>query len=382
MKSIRSWARKMENIQSFKRGVGYLNVYQELQLNQSGSKNLIRGTKNKNEKARHIVIYLFKIFLTLAFCVGFVTVFTKLFGEKNSVAGVVVLLAVMVFKNADLGIKASHGSAVIGFLFLILAFGPKITNLLLPGWAFFFNFIFLLTLLVLGCHNILMANHATWILGYLLLQGNDVTGQDYLLRLAALGLGALMTMFVFYRNHKHMVYKREFRDLFREFELSSLRTKWQLRMALGISSGMFLAQLFHLPRVMWAGFAMMSVIQPFREDLLERSNPRFVGNVVGCGIFFVLCAVMPESSYGMMGILGGIGVGLSATYLWQTVFNSFGALATAMAVFGMTGSMAFRLINNLFGVVYGVIFDYLFDKVCCMIEKSGAADQRTREGAL
>lgn len=347
----------------------HLSIYQELQLNQAGSKALIKNSKDNRERGRHLLIYIFKVFLTLAFCMVFVTAYTGIFGESNSVAGVVVLLTVMVFRSADLGIRASHGNGVIAVLFAILAVGPKLTNMVSPGWGFFLNFVFLLLILTLGCHNIIMANHATWVLGYLLLQGNDVSGREYLMRVLALALGALLTVLVFYRNHRGIRYKRGLGDLLREFAFSSARTKWQLRMALGISSGMFFAQLLHLPRVMWAGFAMMSIIQPFRRDLLNRFKYRFPGNLIGCVLFFGLCAVIPESFYGYIGMLGGIGVGFSATYLWQTVFNSFGALTMAMGMFGMAGSMALRLINNLFGVVYGLMFDFLFEKVCCAIER-------------
>ena len=236
-----------------------MSIYQELQLNQAGSKALIRNSKDSREKRRHLLIYVFKVFLTLAFCMAFVTAYTKIFGEDNSVAGVVVLLTVMVFRSADLGIKASHGMGVIVILFAVLAVGPRLTHMVPAGWAFLLDFVFLLLLLTLGCHNIIMANHATWVLGYLLLQGNDVSGHAYFMRVLALALGALLTALVFYRNHREITYKRGLRDLLGEFALSSARTKWQLRMALGISSGMFFAQLLHLPRVMWAGFAMMSI---------------------------------------------------------------------------------------------------------------------------
>ena len=346
-----------------------MSIYQELQLNQAGSKALIRNSKDSREKRRHLLIYVFKVFLTLAFCMAFVTAYTKIFGEDNSVDGVVVVLTGMVFRSADLGIKASHGMGVIVILFAVLAVGPRLTHMVPAGWAFLLDFVFLLLLLTLGCHNIIMANHATWVLGYLLLQGNDVSGHAYFMRVLALALGALLTALVFYRNHREITYKRGLRDLLGEFALSSARTKWQLRMALGISSGMFFAQLLHLPRVMWAGFAMMSIIQPFRKDLLDRFKYRFPGNAIGCVLFFGLCAVLPESFYGCIGMLGGVGVGFSATYLWQTVFNSFGALAMATGMFGMTGSMALRLANNLFGVVYGLVFDFVFEKVCCAAER-------------
>ena len=179
-----------------------MSIYQELQLNQAGSKALIKNSKDNRERGRHLLIYIFKVFLTLAFCMVFVTAYTGIFGESNSVAGVVVLLTVMVFRSADLGIRASHGNGVIAVLFAILAVGPKLTNMVSPGWGFFLNFVFLLLILTLGCHNIIMANHATWVLGYLLLQGNDVSGRDYLMRVLALALGALLTVLVFYRNHR------------------------------------------------------------------------------------------------------------------------------------------------------------------------------------
>ncbi len=174
-----------------------MSIYQELQLNQAGSKALIRNSKDSREKRRHLLIYVFKVFLTLAFCMAFVTAYTKIFGEDNSVAGVVVLLTVMVFRSADLGIKASHGMGVIVILFAVLAVGPRLTHMVPAGWAFLLDFVFLLLLLTLGCHNIIMANHATWVLGYLLLQGNDVSGHAYFMRVLALALGALLTALVF-----------------------------------------------------------------------------------------------------------------------------------------------------------------------------------------
>ena len=41
----------------------------------------------------------------------------------------------------------------------------------------------------------------------------------------------------------------------------------------------------------------------------------------------------------------------------------------ATGMFGMTGSVALRLANNLFGVVYGLVFDFVFEKVCCAAER-------------
>ena len=53
-----------------------MKFYQELQLNQKGSKELIKNSQTTKEKLYHIVVYLFKIAITVAFCFLFVTLFS------------------------------------------------------------------------------------------------------------------------------------------------------------------------------------------------------------------------------------------------------------------------------------------------------------------
>ena len=78
------------------KGAMRMTFYQELQLSSTGSKQLIRNTTDKKEKRRHILIYNFKVYLVMAFCVAVVTLYSKITGNDNSVVGVTVLLAVLV----------------------------------------------------------------------------------------------------------------------------------------------------------------------------------------------------------------------------------------------------------------------------------------------
>ena len=64
-----------------------------------------------------------------------------------------------------------------------------------------------------------------------------------------------------------------------------------------------------------------------------------------------------------IGIIGGIGVGYSAGYAWQTVFNTFGALSIASNLFGMTGAVILRIGANVFASVYTVVIDKLLNKI-------------------
>ena len=74
-----------------------MTFYQELQVNQAGSKKIIRESASQREKLYHIAVYLTKIAITVAFCFIFVSLYSLGFGADNSIVGVVVLLYLLVF---------------------------------------------------------------------------------------------------------------------------------------------------------------------------------------------------------------------------------------------------------------------------------------------
>ena len=375
----------------------------------------------------------------MAFCVAVVTLFSKIFGADNSVPGVVVLLAVLVLRQADFGVRTSHGllciagifgiliagpritnmmhpvpaffvnvacililmifgchnvimsnqsTFVLGYLLLqgydvsghayvlrvtshgllciagifgILIAGPRITNMMHPVPAFFVNVACILILMIFGCHNVIMSNQSTFVLGYLLLQGYDVSGHAYVLRVISLLIGMGICMAVFYKNQKNRPYRRTFLDLFREFDVRSARNWWYIKLTLIVSSALLIVSLLGWPRAMWAGIACMSVCLPFHEDSVERAKRRGPFNIVGCMIFLILYHVLPESMYPYIGMIGGIGVGYSAGYAWQTVFNTFGALSIASGLFGAGTAVTLRIIFNVMGSVYTVVCDRFLD---------------------
>ena len=175
-----------------------MTFYQELQLSSTGSKQLIKNTKDPKERRRHILIYNFKVYLVMAFCVAVVSLYSKLIGSENSVVGVTVLLAVLVLRHADFGIITTHVLFSIAGIFGLLMIAPRIANMLSPLPAFLVNVIAILLLMILGCHNVIMYNHSTFVLGYLLLLGYDVTGAEYIKRVEGLAVGMILCMVIFY----------------------------------------------------------------------------------------------------------------------------------------------------------------------------------------
>ena len=349
-----------------------MTFYQELQLSSAGSKQLIKNTTDKKEKWRHILIYNFKVYLVMAFCVAVVTLYTKLTGQENSVAGVTVQLALLVLRQADFGIRTSHGLLSIVGIFTIMMAGPRLANMASPVGAFFINCVCILLLMIFGCHNVIMHNHSTFVLGYLLLYGYDVSGRAFEMRVIGLTAGMLVCMAVFYKNQKNRPYRRTFKDLFREFDVRSARNQWYLKLTLIVSSAMLIVSLLGLPRAMWAGIASMSVCLPFPDDCKERAGKRAAFNIVGCLLFVVLYLVLPESMYPYIGMIGGIGVGYSAGYAWQTAFNTFGALSIASGLFGMPYAVALRIGANVFGAAYTMACNKILPKLAAVFEQRRA----------
>ncbi len=333
-----------------------MTVYQELQLNQAGSKAAVKNSRTARERWYHIAVYLFKIAITMVFCFGFVTIYSMIFGGDNSIVGVVVLLCLMVFKNADFGMHTGQSTALLAGFFVLMAIGPHLANVTGPFVGMLVNMAAIAVLMLLGCHNPFMFNQSTLVLGYLLLYGYDVSGRSYVMRLAGLAVGALITCVVFYRNHAGRVYRNGIKETLRSFRIESARSRWQLCQILCVPLVVFIAEICHMPRAMWAGIAAMSVILPFTEDMKYRVRGRIIGNIAGAASFLVLYYVLPPSVYAYIGIIGGIGVGFSVKYGWQAVFNTFGALAIATEAYGLANAMGLRVIQNVFGVLFALAF--------------------------
>jgi hypothetical protein len=340
-----------------------MTFYQELQLNQAGSKALIRSCENKKEKIKHAAIYFFKIFITMVFCMAVVIAFSKIFGSDNSIVGVVVLLCLMTFRFADFGIHCSQGVGVMAAVFAIMTIGPHLANSGGLLQEFLVNGVCIFAILLFSCHNVQMFNHATLVLCYLLMYGYDVSGSLYQQRLIAMAIGGLATIFVYFRNHRKKSYELGIREILCDFDLHSMRTGWQITIMLGITSAMLIAGLLHVPRRMWIGIAAMSILTPVREDVKKRAKARVPGNIVGCLVFLLLYNFLPPSVYNYVGVIGGIGVGLSATYGCQAIFNTFGALSIAEGILGLPAAIFFRIFNNFFGAFYGLLFERSFGRM-------------------
>lgn len=128
--------------------------------------------------------------------------------------------------------------------FAILAAGPRLANACGLVAECMIHIVCIMAIMILSCHNVLMFNHATLVLGYLLLYGYDVTGEAYLYRLVAIAAGAALTMAVYYRNHRKRTFKRTFKDLFKEVDFSRQEHSGSCALHLRLQQHCFLRESF------------------------------------------------------------------------------------------------------------------------------------------
>ncbi len=435
-----------------------MSFYQAMQLGANNLKPLIKDTEDKKLKKKYMTALVLKNILCLLFCMIVVTSFGKIFGNENSVVGVVTVIALLTYRlsNLDFDVKQSTFtifgifcifmvgpylasiSSVVGVvtvialltyrlsnldfdvkqstftifgIFCIFMVGPYLASISIPVLRFIINFVSIMAIVILSCYNVNLSNQSIFVLSYLLLYGyqiNDVA--VYVNRVFALLVGGTIVSVIFYIKQRNTKFENTFSDIIKGVNLNNERTKWQLKFTLGVCSAMLIGDFLNLEKTMWVGFACMSILQPTQEKIDFRLKNRFPFMIVGCIVYFILCLVVPmeyRSFIGILGgimvgfsatyqwqtvfncfgaltsavpvlglegvvpmeyrsfigILGGIMVGFSATYQWQTVFNCFGALTSAVPVLGLEGAIILRILNNAFGAIYSKVFSYAFDKV-------------------
>ena len=86
-----------------------MSFYQAMQLGAVNLKPLIKNTEDKKLKQKYIIAFVLKNILCILFCIFVVTSFSNIFGNENSVVGVVTVLALLTFRfsNLDFDVKQS-----------------------------------------------------------------------------------------------------------------------------------------------------------------------------------------------------------------------------------------------------------------------------------
>ena len=341
-----------------------MTFYESMQLGANSLKPIIKKTEDKKLKRKYISTLIIKNFLCALFCMAIVTSFNIIFGEENSIVGVVTVILLLTFRFSNLNFNVKQSGITLFGVFIIYIINPYLASISNPIISSIINFVSIITIIILSCHNVQLSNQSTLVLSYLLLYGNEVNDfKGYINRIFGLILGGIIVTSIFYYRQRKNKFENTFITIIKDISFNDDRTKWQIKLALGICSAMLIGEILNLPRTIWIGISCMSILHPTQEKSEIRYKKRPIYVVLGSIIFGIVYLVLPKEFRGYMGIIGGLMAGVSATYEWQTVFNCFGALASAIPLLGLGGAIILRIINNIFGALYTKIFDKMYDKV-------------------
>ncbi|MBE5962578.1 MAG: FUSC family protein [Lachnospiraceae bacterium] len=315
----------------------------------------------KEKQGKGLLKGLFVDFIVFIVCICFIQIFKRAFGEANSIVGVAVLTGCFVFLKEDLGMKKKETCISFLMLFLILSFAPKL-SLVNPYLGALINLVAIFAVLILSTYEYHKGNHMAFVLGYIFCQGNDVAGKDYILRIAGLLTGAALLSFVYMVSHKKEDTGIGFEKLLKGISLDNERTRWQFKLATGLTIIMFLGQVFNVPRAMWMSLTVLSLVRADEEEARRRRGKRVLGAFAGSLLFVIIIGVLVPKEYHQIVVLacGYMSIVLKE-YLPKTICNAFAASVSAMVLFSVKQTAILRVFTNLAGVIFILFYIPLFD---------------------
>lgn len=333
--------------------------YQLLQLSPQALWPAIHDASGR-ERGRLVAAMAVRSVLLVAFAVLFIAGLTPVFGAENSslvVGGFCMLLGI---RFVPFGYRAWDSVAALAVALALTVAGGMVSGLGVPALSFACNLLFLWAILVLVAQDPPMGNAGTYVFAYVFVSQSPVAGRALALRWALAALLLVLCGAVLLHRHRHDAADLPLRDVLARLSLSDPRTRWRLRLAVGVAAVLLAGDLLAVPRSVWMGYACMSVLLPYGPQAqgahaaLRRGAERAAGVVVGSALYWALSAVVPASAHGLFGPAAGVCMGFSSRYFWNNVLNCFGALLLASAVFGAAGSAALRVEENLAGIAFAL----------------------------
>lgn len=337
-----------------------MTLYQKMQLSPAVLRQHIRASVAQ-EKKQYVIALVLRSVLLLLFAIAYISIFTSLFGQKNSYVGVGSLCMLLSIRFVNYGyhiIDSLLALFLISSLYLINSF-------FLAGLPIILYFVVQLAslsfILSMTTTHPEYGNGGVYAFSYILITSNAVSGQHEILqRTGAVSLSLLFCGLVFLQKHSQADRNRRLHHICKGYSLKQATYQWQLRLALGIAFALTMGNYLAIPRSMWMGFASMSLLLPQTHHILSRGFSRMVGVTIGSVIFILCLHLFPTEWVFLLGPLAGFCLGLTPHYGWASIWNCFGALSAAYVLLGILPAGVIRIQNNFLGILCGLGMALIF----------------------
>lgn len=353
-----------------------MRFYDTLQMDPSVLKPKIRAAETRKEKLSLWATMALRSLLVVSFAIACIAPLSSVFGAENAPMAVALFCILLGIRFVDYSYCIRDSLLNLAVVLALLVFGPVLASLAPAPLAFLVHLAAFFAILLMSCDKPEMGNGGLYNFAYIYLSGNPVTGAALLRRCGLALLGFVVCGTILYCKHRKNNPQLRFRQVAAQFQLTSEKSRWQLRFALGVALVLTLGRVLNVERFMWAGFACASLLStyPYSANLREKSFQRLVGVVAGSAVFFVLYLIVPSSLFTLIGPFGGFCVGFCTDYRFKTAINCLGALMMATSLYGAGGAIRLRIVDTFLGILCGLCVAFLFQKIVDQRFENAVAD--------
>lgn len=327
----------------------------DLEHFQADTQALAPSAMPQNKKRKRVLIHALINLAVITFLLAFIFLYTGIFGGKNAVGAISIATSLLMFTQLDMGIKTSQVPFAITTLFLFSAFASH-CGVWNPFLGIVVNFISIFLIVTFSCQAVTTKVYLPFIVCYIFNQGNPVEGHDFLMRIIGLFAGSILVGIVYVIFHRKKRYSRGILSLLKEVHPTSLRTRFALRLAFALTLGMFIGDIFNLPRTAWIGMTINSLILPFVHETRPRFLHRILAQLSGAAIFFVVFALLlPQQWYIVALFLTSYFYMFFSNYHLQQICVSINAMVGALAVTDAIHVIEMRIAFVLIGAAIVVL---------------------------
>ena len=281
--------------------------------------------------------------LLFAFIILFIVGFSALFGSTATYTGVCIVTGLLMFLKLDIGIKHTQAPFVIFGLFVLTglsAFAAAIN----PWLGLLVNFITVCAIMVLSGQRAEYRSFMPFLLCYIFTQSTPVYGIDFGMRMASLAAGGALVGIIYFIVHRKKPCPKvgvlgAIKNTAGAY--ASVRTRFFLRMAIGMTIAMFIGDMIGSART----------LKP--HETAHRTAYRIFATIIGGLIYISVFDFIIPAEYLNIGLLvAGYIYTYINKYQFQQIFVVISALGSAHSL-GLESAVAWpaRLIYLLIGVL-------------------------------
>lgn len=322
----------------------------------------------ENEQEINAKVLIGKLILLIGIIV-FISIFSSIFGSDNTLIGVVIITAILMFSSMNLSLEFKD--AILGIIVFFSAMG--ITSYFVkyhPYIGIVIDFILVFLMTYIFSIDIKKKLYLPFILCYIFLQGSPATDSELPVRVISLFIGGALVAIIYYLTHRKAEEedRRTIKDMLSNIDIHSLQTNFSLRMAIGITIAIFIGTIFNFTKGMWITSTVLSLTQPYYTDIKEKIGQRLVGTVIGAIIFVILFNfLIPRSLDSIVLLVIGYIYSFIKPYKIQMIFVTLNSLAAAMILFDSTISVPMRIFFVIIGIIIAVLVN---GPICKMYEET------------